>query len=49
MDAKDQLYIPHCFNSFQGFSVIDIKEHRSIEHMEVILESNKARHLRVFN
>ena len=43
MDAKVQLYIPHCFNSFQGFSVKDIKEHRSIEHMEVILEAHEDR------
>lgn len=43
MDAKVQLYIPRCFNSFQGFSVKDIKEYRSTEHMEIILESNEDR------
>lgn len=43
MDAKVQIYIPHCFKSFQGFSVKDIKENRTLEHMEVILESNLDR------
>jgi hypothetical protein len=43
MDAKVQLYIPRSFNSFQGFSVKDIKEHFSTEHMEVILESHDDR------
>jgi len=37
------MYIPHCFNSFQGFSVKDIKEFRSKQHMELILESNPDR------
>jgi transposase len=37
------MYIPQCFNSFQGFSVKDIKERRSQEHMEIILESNEDR------
>lgn len=43
MDAKASVYIPHCFKTFQGFSVQDIKEHRSIEHMEIILDSNPDR------
>ena len=43
MDAKASVYIPHCFRTFQGFSVQDIKEYRSIEHMEIILESTPDR------
>jgi hypothetical protein len=26
MEAKASIYIPHAFRSFQGFSIIDIKE-----------------------
>ena len=37
------MYIPHCFNSFQGVSVKDIKENRTTEHMEIILESKDDR------
>lgn len=37
------MYIPHCFNSFQGFSVKDIKEFRSEQHMEIVLESKPDR------
>ena len=43
MDTEASKYIPQCFKSFQGFSVLDIKENRSTEHMEIILESNKDR------
>ena len=43
MDTEVSTYIPQCFNSFQGFSVKDIKEYRSTEHMEIILESQKGR------
>ncbi len=37
------MYLPHCFNSFQGFSVKDIKEFRSEQYMEIILEANSDR------
>ena len=37
------MYIPHCFNSFQGFSVKDIKEFRSKMHMEVVLQPSEDR------
>lgn len=43
MDAKVQLYVPQCFKSFQGFFVKDIKEFRSTQHMEIVLESNPDR------
>jgi transposase len=38
MDAKVQLYVPRCFNSFQGFSVKDIKEFATDRRMEIHLE-----------
>lgn len=38
MDAKVQVYVPRCFNSFQGFSVIDIKEFASERRIELHLE-----------
>lgn len=43
MDAKVSIYVPQCFKTFQGFSVKDIKEFRSRQHMELILESNPDR------
>ena len=43
MDAKVQVYVPRCFDSFQGFSVKDIKEYHSTSHMDVILESSDER------
>jgi transposase len=43
MEPKAELYIPACFRSFQGFQVKDIKEFRSTNHMEIILESEKTR------
>lgn len=38
MDAKASIYIPHAFRSFQGFSVIDIKESVVSKEMEIVLE-----------
>lgn len=38
MDAKVQLYVPRCFNSFQGFSVKDIKEYVTDRRLEIHLE-----------
>lgn len=43
MDAKVQGYLPYIFRSFQGFRTKDIKEYRSDNHMELILESNSDR------
>lgn len=40
MDAKVQLYVPRCFNSFQGFSVKDIKEFATDRRVEIHLERN---------
>ncbi len=37
MDAKVSVYVPVVFRSFQGFSVNDIKEYRSRQHMEIEL------------
>jgi transposase len=38
MEAKASIYIPHAFRSFQGFSVIDIKESSASKEMEIVLE-----------
>jgi transposase len=38
MSAK-QIYIPYVFRSFQGFSVLDIKEWRDKQHIEIVLET----------
>lgn len=38
MEAKASLYIPHAFRSFQGFSVLDIKESVVAKEMEIVLE-----------
>jgi transposase len=38
MDAKAKIYIPHAFRSFQGFSVLDIKESVVTKEMEIVLE-----------
>jgi len=38
MDAKVHKYVPRCFNSFQGFSVCDIKEFISDHRIEIHLE-----------
>jgi len=38
MDAKASIYIPYAFRSFQGFSVIDIKESVISKEMHLVLE-----------
>lgn len=38
MDAKVQSYVPRCFNSFQGFTVRDIKEFSSDHRIEIHLD-----------
>jgi transposase len=38
MEAKASIYIPHAFRSFQGFSVVDIKESVISKEMEIVLE-----------
>lgn len=38
MDAKSSLYVPYIFRCFQGFSVKDIKEFQTTQHMEIHLE-----------
>ena len=40
MDAKAEIYIPHVFRSFQGFSVRDIKESVVTSEMEIVLEKD---------
>lgn len=39
MEAKAQIYVPYAFRSFQGFSVVDIKESVMSRQMEIHLES----------
>ena len=39
--AGAEVYIPYCFRSFQGFSVVDIKEYRESAHMQIILSRDK--------
>jgi transposase len=43
MEAKAQVYVPYAFRSFQGFSVIDIKESVPTKEMELILEADPDR------
>ena len=43
MEAKARIYIPQAFRSFQGFSVIDIKESVVTHEMEIVLEGNPDR------
>lgn len=43
MEAKAQIYIPYAFRSFQGFSVVDIKESNVTQEMEVILTGDQDR------
>lgn len=43
MKTKAEIYIPHCFRSFQGFDIADIKEWRESRLMELILESKPDR------
>ena len=38
MEAKASIYIPQAFRSFQGFSILDIKEFRDTKEMEIVLE-----------
>lgn len=38
MEAKASIYIPHAFRSFQGFSVLDIKESVISKEMQIELE-----------
>lgn len=38
MEAKASVYIPHAFRSFQGFSVVDIKESLVSKEMNIVLE-----------
>ncbi|MGZ3794586.1 MAG: transposase, partial [Bdellovibrio sp.] len=40
MDTKVQIYIPRCFNSFQGFFVKDIKEFATDKRVEIHLDRN---------
>ena len=41
MDAKVHSYVPRCFNSFQGFSVCDIKEFITDRRIEIHLKHNE--------
>ena len=43
MEAKAKIYVPQAFRSFQGFSVIDIKESSVTMEMEIVLEGNPGR------
>ena len=43
MKPKAKLYIPHVFRSFQGFDVIDLKEYRLRQHLEIVLEKSPQR------
>jgi transposase len=38
MEARAQLYVPYVFRSFQGFTVLDIKEFQKTQHMQIHLE-----------
>lgn len=38
MDAKASVYVPYAFRSFQGFSVVDIKESLVSKEMNIVLE-----------
>jgi transposase len=38
MDAKASSYVPQAFRSFQGFSVVDIKEFAVSKEMNIVLE-----------
>ena len=40
MDAKVRGYLSYIFRSFQGFRTKDIKEYRSEQRMELILEND---------
>lgn len=43
MTSKAEIYIPRCFQTFQDFLVIDIKEYARRGHMELILEKRAER------
>lgn len=43
MDAKRSVYIPHFLQCFQGFSILDIKEYRSKQHMEIHLSKDEGK------
>jgi hypothetical protein len=43
MEAKARIYVPQAFRSFQGFSVVDIKESVVTQEMEIVLVSNPER------
>jgi len=43
MGSKAKVYLPAVFQVFQGFDVIDLKEWRSTQTIEVILEKNGAK------
>lgn len=43
MEPKAELYIPAVFRSFQGFQIRDIREFRSTQRMEFVLESEPGR------
>lgn len=43
MDAKADIYVPYAFRSFQGFSVIDIKESVVSKQMEIVLAKTPER------
>jgi transposase len=43
MEAKAKIYVPYAFKSFQGFSIVDIKESVVTREMEIVLEGNADR------
>jgi transposase len=43
MSARASGYLPAVFRTFQGYKTIDVKEYRSEERMELILESEDTR------
>lgn len=43
MNSKAQVYVPHFLNAFQGFSVLDLKEYRSEQRMDIILEKKEGK------
>lgn len=43
MEPKARLYLPAVFRSFQGFDVVDLKEWRSRQHLEIVLEKSEGR------
>ena len=43
MEAKALIYVPYAFRTFQGFSVVDIKESVATSEMEIVLLGNPDR------